>query len=543
MTPINRTTTLLLVALGSLSLTGCKGGGGGNGPTTSTQTPTPSVVSESVTQTSVTTPVVVPEEQPQTSSSPAEVIQEDPATSNDTASDETEEVILPAVLWEDDSQVKSLVAESVTVEQPMERGKLISQRMRDVTAQPATQRLYLTSLNNVGISDSLIEQGGVLMLDADTLSPLGHFQLWQKIVSMAFSTDSAYTQERYSLKINVHDVVDPALPVLLGSVASDTVSTVITDDDGTAYYHTKNDLKRITLNDANEPQAATVTTLNSLALGQITDLAKQDNALYSIKRELTPGVTHVFRAPEEDMKYYQRWIFAPEKTNKAIQALPAGQISADVRTEYAALGSDIATAPYDRDDLLLAQVLEQDKLPLSQLQLMFSSNYLERSLVDSVQVTDLANPTSTTALLSKPGQIIQDAAVQEQHLILTLIDNLAANTVDTLEVYDLTQPLSPQLQQQFAITSYPTLVSEHTVFGTQNNTPVAYSLRKIHVSGKDRYQVRLFDLTTTQPVKVIGEATLPKDVVATSLTVDGERIFIGTEKQEIFQINLYAFLE
>ena len=449
----------------------------------------------------------------------------------------------PAVLWEDDSQVKTLAVESISVEQPMDHGQLISQKMRDVTAQPATQRLYLTSLNGVGISDSLIEQGGVLMLDADTLSPLGHFELWQKIVSMAFSTDYAYTQERYSQKINVHDVVDPASPEFLGSVTSDTVSTLITRDDGSVYYNTKNDLMRLTLDESNKPNAETVASLNALALGQITDLAIHDTAIYSVKRELTPGVTQSFRAPEEDLKYYQRWIFAPGKSNKAIQALPAGQISADVRIEYAELGSDIATAPYDRDDLLLAQVLEQDKLPLSQLQLIFSSNYLEKSLVDSVQVTDLENANSTMALLHKKGEIIQDAAVQGNQLILTVIDDLTANTVDTLEVYDLTQRLSPQLQQQFSSVSYPTLVSEHTVFATLKTTPVAYSLRKVQVGGKDRYQVRLFDLTTTQPVMVIGEATLPKDVVATSLTVDGERVFIGTEKQEIFQINLHAILE
>jgi hypothetical protein len=110
-------------------------------------------------------------------------------------------------------------------------------------------------------------------------------------------------------------------------------------------------------------------------------------------------------------------------------------------------------------------------------------------------------------------------------------------------VYDTTEPLSPQLQHAFSKASYPTLVSDHTVFSTLDMRPVAYSLRKIKVSGKDRYQLRVYDLTTVEPVSVLGQVTLPQNVVATSLTVEGDRVFIGTEKQQIYVVNVRENIE
>jgi len=542
----NHNLTLVLVALSSLSLAGCKGGGGGN-PTTAA-TPPASTTSTPVTQTAepVQPPTVTPEETPVVSSDtviiPANPV---PALPIDTVGDEEKPV--PATLWEDDSAVKILSLETYTFEQAVPRGQLLYQSMLDVTATPAAipenRRLYLTSLSKVGLVDYLLDKGGVLILDAETLSPLGNFTLNEKILSLAASADHVYTLERFLPKISAYDVVDPTSPVLLGTVPTDTTSTLVTSSDGTLFFNSKNDLNRLVSNEANSPATETVATLNSLALGQVINLAVQDTAMYSVHRELTPGVPQTFRVPEEDMKYYQRWIWPREESYKAIQALPPGHISLDARAQYAALGADITTAPFDRDDLFLAQVLERDKLPLNTLQLMFSSSYLEKSLVDSVRITDLEQGNNAIELVRKPGKIIQQVSAHDHRLEITLIDNLAANEVDTLEVYDTTTPLSPQLQHAFSKASYPTLVSDHTVFSTFDTTPVAYSLRKMQVSGKDRYQLRVYDLTTIEPVMVIGQVTLPQNVVATSLTVEGDRVFIGTEKQQIYGVNVRENLE
>jgi len=541
MTAFNHNLTLLLVAISSLSLAGCKGGGGGN-PTTAV-TPPASTTSTPVTQTAEPTPpVVVPEETPVVSSdtviTPANPV---PALPLDTVGDE--ENPLPATLWEDDSAVKTLSLETYTFEQAVPRGQLFYQSMLDVTATPANQRLYLTSLSKVGLVDYLLDQGGVVILDAETLSPLGNITLSEKILSLAVSADHVYTLERFQQKISAYDVVDPTSPVLLGTVPTDTTSTLVTSSDGTLFFNSKNDLNRLVSNEAKNPATETVATLNSVALGQVIHLAVQDTAMYSVHRELTPGIPQTFRVPEEDMKYYQRWIWPREESYKAIQALPAGRISLDARAQYAALGSDITTAPFDRDDLFLAQVLEQDKLTLNTLQLMFSSSYLEKSLVDSVRITDLEQGNNAIELVRKPGKIIQQVSAHDHRLEITLIDNLAANEVDTLEVYDTTEPLSPQLQHAFSKASYPTLVSDHTVFSTLDTRSVAYSLRKMQVSGKDRYQLRVYDLTTVEPVSVLGQVTLPQNAVATSLTVEGDRVFIGTEKQQIYGVNVRENLE